>query len=87
MTRQECENRLISLAEQMREVYMEYNPAGDFLSAIMDKDGYICVDDCYFNWERQIIQDVHGQMFKTVDVAKYSDGHIRYGCTVKEATA
>ena len=69
MTRQECEAKLLSLAEQMRAVYMEYNPAGDHLGAIMSRDGYI---------------GVHDTMFQTVDVKKYSDGHIRYGSPAKE---
>lgn len=87
MTRQECEKKLLSLAEQMREVYLEYNPAGDFLSAIIDSDGYISVDDAYFNAGHNIIINEDGTAFRTVDVTKYSDGHIRYGCPVKEGAA
>jgi len=87
MTRLECEKKLLSLAEQMRAVYEEYNPAGDHLSAIMCANGYICVDDGFFTAEREIIQDVHEQVFKTVNVCKYTDGSIRYGCPVKEETA
>lgn len=79
MTRQECEKKLLALAEQMRAVYMEYNPAGDFLSAIIDADGYISVDDTYFNADRKIIVNEDCTAFKTVDVTKHSDGHIRYG--------
>lgn len=79
MTRKECECRLLALAEQMRAVYKEYNPSGDFLSVITDDDGYISVDDCYFNAGTEIIMDVHGCVFRTVDVTKYKDGHIRYG--------
>lgn len=77
MTRQECEAKLLSLAEQMRAVYMAYNPAGDFMTVIMDANGYICVDDAFFTRDRQIVRDVHGDIFKTVDVTKYADGHIR----------
>lgn len=87
MTRQECEKKLLSLAEQMREVYLEYNPAGDFMSAIIDANGYISVDDSYFNAERRVIINEDGSAFKTVDVTKFSDGHIRYGCPVKEGAA
>lgn len=87
MTRQECEKKLLSLAEQMRAVYEEYNTAGDHLSAIMSANGYICVDDGFFTAEREIIRDVHGGVFKTVNVSKYSDGTIRYGCPVKEGAA
>lgn len=87
MTRQECEAKLISLAEQMRAVYMEYNPAGDFLSAIIDADGYINVDDCYFNGDRKIIINADGTSFKTVDVTKYKDGYIRYSGPAKEEVA
>jgi hypothetical protein len=87
MTRQECEKKLLSLAEQMRAVYMEYNPAGDFLSAIIAEDGYINVGDCYFNAERKIIINADGTMFNTVHVTKYDDGHISYSGPVKEETA
>lgn len=87
MTRLECEKKLLSLAEQMRAVYMEYNPAGDFLSAIIDADGYINVDDCYFNAERKIIINADGTTFKTVDVTKYKDGYISYSGPAKEGAA
>lgn len=79
MTRVECENKLLSLAEQMREVYLDYNPSGDFLGAIMDSNGFICVDDSYFNAERRIIINEDGTAFKTVNVTKYSDGFISHG--------
>ena len=87
MTRLECEKKLLSLAEQMWAVYMEYNPTGDFLSAIIDDDGYINVDDCYFNAEGRIIINADGTAFRTVDVTKYSDGHIRYSSPAKEGAA
>lgn len=87
MTRLECEKKLLSLAEQMRAVYEEYNPAGDHLSAIMGANGYICVNDGFFTAERKIVLDVNDQIFQTVNVSKYSDGHIRYGCPVKEGAA
>ena len=87
MTRHECEAKLLSLAEQMRAVYMEYNPAGDFLSAIIDADGYINVGDCYFNAERRIIINADGTGFKTVDVTKYKDGYISYSAPAKEEVA
>ena len=87
MTRLECEKKLLSLAEQMRAVYEEYNPAGDHLSVIMSANGFICVDDAFFNADGKIILDVHNQTFKTVDVTKYKDGVICYGCPVKEGAA
>lgn len=87
MTRQECEKKLISLAEQMRAVYLEYNPAGDFMTAIIDADGYINVHDCFFNADRQIIINEDGTAFRSVDTAKYSNGDVRYGCPVKENAA
>ena len=87
MTRHECEKKLLSLAEQMREVYLEYNPAGDFMAAIIDADGYINVNDCFFNADRQIIINENGTAFRSVDTTKYSDGYVRYGCPVKEGTA
>lgn len=87
MTRLECEKKLISLAEQMREVYLEYNPAGDFLSAIIDSDGYISVDDAYFNAERKIIINEDGTAFRTVDVTKHTDGQIRYNSPERKGAA
>lgn len=87
MTRLECEKKLLSLAEQMRAVYEEYNPAGDHLGVILGADGYICVDDAFFTAERKIVLDVNDQIFQTVNVTKYSDGHICYGCPVKEGAA
>lgn len=87
MTRQECEKKLLSLAEQMREVYLEYNPAGDFLSAIIDSDGYISVDDAYFNAERKIIINEDGTAFRTVNVTKHTDGQIRYHSPERKGAA
>jgi hypothetical protein len=87
MTRQECEAKMLSLAEQMRAVYMEYNPAGDFLSAIIDADGYINISDCFFNAERKIIINADGTAFKTVEVTKYNDGYISYSSPAKEGAA
>ena len=84
MTRLECEKKLLSLAEQMLEVYLEYNPAGDFMTAIIDANGYISVDDSYFNAERKLIINENGTAFKTVDVTKYNDGHVRYSSPVRE---
>ena len=82
MTRKECEAKLLALAEQMYAVYKEYNPSGDFLSMIADNDGYISVDDAYFNADGKIINDVNGNAFKTVDCAKYKDGTIRLFKTI-----
>lgn len=87
MTRQECEKKLLELATQMRAVYDEYNPAGDHLDVIMARSGFISVDDAFFTKEREIIRDVHGDIFKSVDVTKYDDGHIRYGSPDREAVA
>lgn len=87
MTRLECEKKLLSLAEQMRAVYLEYNPAGDFMTAIIDADGYINVHDCFFNADRQIITNEDGTVFKSVDTTKYSNGDVRYGCPAKEDAA
>lgn len=84
MTRLECEKKLLSLAEQMRAVYLEYNPAGDFMSAIIDADGYINVNDCLFNADRQIITNEDGTVFRSVNTTKFSNGDIRYGCPVKK---
>lgn len=78
MTRTECEAKLLKLAEEMRDVYMEYNPAGDFMSATMDSNGYISVTDCYFNGDGLIIRDANGRCFRTIDAVKYADGSVRY---------
>lgn len=77
MTRQECEMKMLLLAEQMYATYKEYNPSGDFLSMIADKNGYISVDDAYFNADGKIINDANGYAFKTVECTKYKDGSIR----------
>lgn len=82
MTRKECEAKLLALAEQMYAVYKEYNHSGDFLSMIADKNGYIGVDDAYFNADGKIIYDANGNTFKTVDCAKYKDGSIRLFKTI-----
>ena len=79
MTRKECERQLLDLAAQMYAVYKEYNPTADFLSMIADKDGYICVDDCYFNSERKIIMDANNFPFRTVNCTHYSNGDENIG--------
>jgi hypothetical protein len=45
------------------------------------------VDDGFFTAEREIVLDVNDQIFQTVNVSKFSDGHVRYGCPVKEGAA
>lgn len=77
MTRNECEAKLLALAEQMYAVYKEYNHSGDFLSMIANKDGYISVDDAYFNADGKIINDANNHVFRTVNCAKYKDGCMR----------
>lgn len=72
MTRQECESKLLDLADQMYKVYKQYNPSGDFLSMRCLDTGYIGVDDCYFNADGKIILDANDRMFKTVDCVRYS---------------
>lgn len=78
MTRRECEAKLLALAEEMRKVYMEYNPAGDFLSMIANRDGYTSVSDCYFT-DGKVVIGADEMMFHTVDAVRYSDGHRRFG--------
>lgn len=87
MTRREAEEKLLALAEQMRTVYLEYNPAGDFLTATIDADGFTGISDCVFVADGGIVLDVHDRMFRTVDVAKHSNGHVRYGSPAKEGAA
>lgn len=77
MTRLECEKKLLDMAEQMQAVYKEYMPAGERLSVtICDK--IIMISDAFFAGD-EIIDDVHGNMFKTVDCAKFADGVLRFG--------
>lgn len=77
MTRQECEAKLLDLAEQMYSIYKEYNPSGDFLSMSASRTGCILVSDSYFNSEGNIILDANNFSFSTVDCAQYSDGSRR----------
>lgn len=87
MTRHECEAKLLTLAEQMRALYMEYNPAGEHLSVIISGSGYIGISDAFFTEDNKVILDVHDNVFSSVNVSRYSDGHIRYGCPVKDGAA
>lgn len=87
MTRREAEEKLLALAEQMREVYLEYNPASDFLTATIDANGYIDVRDCVFAADGGIVLDVRDRVFRSVEVIKRSDGYVRYGSPAKEGAA
>lgn len=87
MTRREAEEKLLALAEQMREVYLEYNPAGDFLTATIDANGYTDVSDCVFSAYGGIVMDARDRTFRTVDVTKHSDGSVRYSGAAKEGAA
>lgn len=80
MTRHECEERLLSLAQQMHDAYLEYNPAGEHMSVTIGGNGFICIRDTFFTGDdHQVVRNVHGKVFETVNVAKFSDGHIRFG--------
>ena len=80
MTRQQCEKKLLSLARQMRDAYLEYNPAGDHLSVIIGGDGYISASDAFFTGENgAVVQNALGTVFKTVNVTQYGDGVIQHG--------
>ena len=79
MTRHECEERLLSLAQQMRDAYLEYNPAGEHLSVIIGGNGFINACDAFFTGEnRAVVQDALGMSFKSVNVTQYSDGVIEH---------
>lgn len=84
MTRRECETKLLALAEEMRRVYMEYNPAGDYLSMISDVDGYTSVSDCFFYGDK-VINSADESVFHTVDVVRYSNGDLRHGNVIEAA--
>lgn len=81
MTRYECETKILSLLDQIKNIYKEYSSAGGFLSATIDVDtDCTIVSDCFFtetNGVRAIVQDVNGFIFQTVDAAQYKDGKIR----------
>lgn len=80
MTRQQCEEKLLALAQQMRDAYLEYNPAGEHLSVIIGGDGYINARDAFFTGEdRSIVENALGMPFSSVDVTQYSNGWIRRG--------
>ena len=87
MTRQECEAKLISLAEQMRAVYEEYNPKGEILSAMMSNNGFILVNDSFYNADNSVVLDVHGHVYRSIDVKKFSDGEIRHSAPTKKGMA
>ena len=87
MTRRECEDKLLELAEQMYAVYKEYNPSGDMLSVSAFANGCIGIHDAYFSGD-EVIKDANDCVFKTVDAVKYTNGGRRYGSTyVKGAFA
>ena len=83
MTRQECEEKLLAMAIEMRKVYEQYNPDGDFLSVIADSDGYICVSDCFFA-DGKVVIGADESMMHTVDVVRYGDGRTRFGSRTEE---
>ena len=76
MTRRECETKLIELAEEMYKVYKEYNPAGEHLS-MSASDKVIMTSDAFF-MEGNLIEDANGNIYKTVDCAKFADGCVRF---------
>lgn len=83
MTRQQCEEKLLTLAQQMRETYLQYNPAGEHLSVIIGGNGFINACDAFFTGEdRSVVQNALGMTFMTVNVTQYSDGVIRYNGAV-----
>ena len=87
MTRRECEDKLLELAEQMYAVYKEYNPSGDMLTMSAFANGHIGINDAYF-LGNEVVMDANDAVFKTVDAVKYSSGGRRYGTTyVKGAFA
>lgn len=77
MTRRQCEEKLLALARQMRDAYLQYNPAGDHLSVIIGGNGYINASDSFFTGENvSVVRNALGMTYKTVDVTQYSDGGI-----------
>lgn len=83
MTRRECEEKLLELAEQMYAVYKEYkeyNPTGDMLSVSAFANGYIGINDAYFSGDH-VVLDANDATFKTVVAVKFTDGCRRYGST------
>jgi hypothetical protein len=87
MTRKECEDKLLDMAQQMYEVYKEYNPSGEMLSVTAFANGYININDAFFS-DNEVVLDANDNTFKTVDAVKYSSGGRRYDTTyVKGAFA
>lgn len=84
MTRRECEKKLMELAEQMREVYLTYNPVGDLLSLSVHGNGFININDAFFDSEHQLIMSATDKMFNTVEAVRYSNGKYRYGNVLEE---
>lgn len=83
MTRRQCEEKLLALARQMRETYLQYNPAGDYLSVIISGDGYINACDTFFTGEdKSVVRNALGTTFNTVNVTQYKDGFTRYNGAV-----
>lgn len=39
MTRIECEQKILEKLDEIREIYLQYNPGGDYLSLFCSKSG------------------------------------------------
>lgn len=74
----------MALAEQMRDVYLEYNPVGDLLSLSVHGDGFININDAFFNNDGQIILSATDKMFKTVEAVRFGNGRYKYGNVFEE---
>lgn len=48
MTRQECERKILERLEEIREIYLQYNPGGDYLALFCSKSG-LCTNNEW--WE------------------------------------
>ena len=70
MTRQECERKLIELAEQAMQIYRQYNPNGEEISIYRHRDGYISVSDITLDPDTQEIS------CWTLEGVKNADGEI-----------
>lgn len=70
MTRQECESKLIELAEQMDGIYRQYNPDGQGIMVSTYKDGYISVSDIEVDSETKEIVNW------TLEAAKNREGEV-----------
>lgn len=54
MTRKECEQKILNKIKEIREIYKEYNPDGDYLTiSINPQTGYIAFNNAYYDTDAE----------------------------------